>query len=82
MLILEPWVGFSGGSKNQKRGVPRVGRNTMRCCARGTRSIVTYYCELERGFRGTLGTPLGSATGIRVCCETKYAGSVDECHDG
>ena len=39
----------SGGSRNQKRGVPRVGRNTVRSCARGTRSIVTYYCELEKG---------------------------------
>ena len=39
----------SGGSRNQKRGVPRVGHNTVRSCARGTRSIVTYYCELEKG---------------------------------
>ena len=32
-----------------KKGVPRVGRNTMRSCVRGTRSIVTYYCDLEKG---------------------------------
>ena len=29
----------AAAARNQKRGVPRVGRNTMRSCARGTRSI-------------------------------------------
>ena len=47
--------------RNQKRGVPRVCRNTVRSCARGTRLyIVTYYCELEKG--GSVESP-GSATG-------------------